>query len=63
MKETPDDELSPEQKLERAEQRKLTGNEFCESWDICRFRCVRPLRRYERRVASAQLRNTCGPND
>lgn len=30
VKETPDDELSPEQKLERAEQRKLAGNEFCE---------------------------------
>lgn len=30
VKETPDDELSPERKLERAEQRKLAGNEFCE---------------------------------
>lgn len=30
-REVPDDELSPEAKLERAEQRKLAGNEFCAS--------------------------------
>lgn len=28
-KEKPDEDLTPEEKLERAEQRKLAGNEFC----------------------------------